>query len=179
MKKQEHFLLEGHRSSFCIKVTFGIDTPHLHIKSSLYVCSRVQGSQIFKWNSIISIRSKVIAFLAMSLSPWGHRNPRIVPVIPTSSPHHPHSSHKVPMWSPWLWSPLSPPHIVPIIPVSFPSSPHHPHHPHIVTIAPTRSWCGPHGCGLCCLHPMLSLLSPSAPHYPTSSLSSPLHPHVI
>ena len=37
--------------------------PHLHIKCSLYVCSRVQGSQIFKQNSIISFRSKVIVIL--------------------------------------------------------------------------------------------------------------------
>ena len=43
--------------------------------------------------------------------------PIIVPIIPTSSPsspHHPHSLQKVPMCSPWLWSP---PHVVPIIPV--------------------------------------------------------------
>ena len=37
--------------------------PHLHIKPSLYVCRRVQGSQIFKQNWIISIRSRVIVIL--------------------------------------------------------------------------------------------------------------------
>ena len=37
--------------------------PHLHINCSLHVWGRVQGSQIFQWNSIISIRSKVMAFL--------------------------------------------------------------------------------------------------------------------
>ena len=37
--------------------------PHLHIKPSLYMCRRVQGSQIFKQNWIISIRSRVIVIL--------------------------------------------------------------------------------------------------------------------
>ena len=59
--KYLHF--KGHRSSFCIKVPFGIGHPILCIKYSLYVCGRAQGSQICKQNSIISIRSKVIAFL--------------------------------------------------------------------------------------------------------------------
>ena len=46
------------------KVPFGIGhPPHLHIKPSLYVCRRVQGSQIFKQNLIISIRSRVIVIL--------------------------------------------------------------------------------------------------------------------
>ena len=70
-------------------------------------------------------------------------HPHVVPVIPMSSPHHPHSAQKVLMWSPhppWLWSPLSPPHVpvvsmlsphclhvVPVIPTSSLSSPHHPH----------------------------------------------------
>ena len=46
-----------------IKVPFGIGHPPLHIKPSLYVCRRVQGSQIFKPNSIISIHSRVIVIL--------------------------------------------------------------------------------------------------------------------
>ena len=33
-----------------IKVPFGIGHPQLHITSSLYVCRRVQGSQILKQN---------------------------------------------------------------------------------------------------------------------------------
>ena len=112
--------------------------PHLHIKCSLYVCRRVQGSQIFKQNSIISIRSKVMAFLVISLSPWSpHRphHPHIIPIIPTSSllsSPHPHSPQKVPMWSPWLWSPWSPLHVVPV-------APHCPHHPHVIPVIPTSS----------------------------------------
>ena len=63
MQKQEIFLLEGHWSTFLgknIKVPFGIGHPHLHIKPSLYVCRRVQGSQIFKQNWIVSICSRLI-----------------------------------------------------------------------------------------------------------------------
>ena len=100
-------IFEGHRSTFCIKMPFGIGHPHIHINCSLHMCGRVQGSQIFKQNSIILIHSKVIAFLVILLSLWSPRypcGPHIVPVIPMSSPsspHHPHSPQKVPMWSPW------------------------------------------------------------------------------
>ena len=46
---------------------FGIEHPHLHIKHSLYVCRRVQGSQIFKhW--IIMIHSWVIVILPIWVS---------------------------------------------------------------------------------------------------------------
>ena len=41
--------------------------PYLHIKSSLYVWRRAHGSQIFNRNSIISIRSRFIAFLRFRL----------------------------------------------------------------------------------------------------------------
>ena len=56
---------------FCIKnikVPFIIGHPHLHIKSSLYVCRRVQGSQIFKQNWITLICSRVILILAIWVS---------------------------------------------------------------------------------------------------------------
>ena len=178
--------------------------PHLHINCSLHVCGRVQGSQIFKQNSIISIRSKVMAFLVISLSPWSPHCPRhshIVHIIPTSSlchlhhphvipiapkrslcgphgcglcglhpmlspwslhcpchpchPHvipisslsspcHPHSPQKVPMWSPWLWSPWSPPHVVPIVPIVAMSSPSSPHCLHCPYVIPTSSRRFPH-----------------------------------
>ena len=126
--------------------------PHLHINCSLHVWGRAQGSQIFKWNSIISIRSKVMAFLVTVLSPCGPRMvsvvpmsspccPRhlhIVPVISTSSPHHPHRPRrpqKVPMWSPWSVVStccLRHPHVVPVISMSSPSSPHRLEGPHII-----------------------------------------------
>ena len=126
--------------------------PHLHINYSLHVWGRVQGSQIFKQNSIILIRSKVMAFLVILLSPWSPCcpcrpcHPHVIPVLSPSSPHHPHSPQKVPMWSPWLWSPWSsllspwsPPHVVPVIPVVPTSSPSSPHHPRVIWIIPTSS----------------------------------------
>ena len=122
--------------------------PHLHINCSLHVWGRVQGSQIFKWNSIISIRSKVMVFLVILLSLWSPCCPRrpchhhIIPVSSPSSPCHTHSPQKVPMWFPWLWSLWSPPHVVPVvavIPTLSPSSPHHPHDPHIIPVISTSS----------------------------------------
>ena len=187
--------------------------PHLHINCSLHVWGRVQGSQIFKRNSIISIRSKVMAFLVILLSPWSPHCPHIVPVIPTSSPCHPCHPHIVPIASRrspcgphgcglrcllcclrGLHPMLSPcprgPHVIPSIPTS--SLCRRRCH-RIVPIAPRRSPCGPHGCGLhgllCCLrclHPMLSPWSPWSPHHPhivpVSSQSFPHRlegPHII
>ena len=49
------------------KYHLGWDTPHLHIKSSLYVWRMAHGSQIFNRNSIISIRSHFIAFLRFQI----------------------------------------------------------------------------------------------------------------
>ena len=144
--------------------------PHLHINCSLHVWGRVQGSQIFKQNSIISICSKVMAFLVILLSPRG-------PHRPSRCPHCPHVVPIAPRRSPCglhgLWSP----HVVPIIPTSSPSSPHRPHmlspssphrprHPHVVPIAPRRSPCGLHG-----------LWSPHV--VPVIPTSSPHHPHII
>ena len=140
--------------------------PHLHINCSLHVWGRVQGSQIFKQNSIISICSKVIAFLVILLSPWSPhcpRHPHIIPIAPRRSPCGLHD-----LWSPL--SPWSPPHVVPVVPTS---SPCHPNHPHIVPVAPRRSPCG--------LHDLWSPLSPwSPPHVvPVVPMSSPCHPRVM
>ena len=66
------FLLEGHRSTSLRQkhksAILNRTPPHLHIKPSLYVCRRVQGSQIFKQNWIISIRSRVIVILPIRVS---------------------------------------------------------------------------------------------------------------
>ena len=130
--------------------------PHLHINCSLHVWGRVQGSQIFKRNSIISIRSKVMVFLVILLSPSSPRcphRPHVIPVIPMSSPCCPRC-----------------PHIGPISPRRSPCGPH---------------GCGLHGLLRCLrgLHPMLSPWSPWSPHHPchpyvipTSSKRSPHHP---
>ena len=123
--------------------------PHLHINCSLHVWGRVQGSQIFKQNSIISIRSKVMAFLVILLSPWSPGCPHVIPVVPMSSPSSPrlpHSPLKVSMWSPWLWSPWSPllspwspPHVVPMVPIVPTSSPSSLCHPCVVPVIPMWS----------------------------------------
>ena len=179
---------------------------HLHINCSLHVWGRVQGSQIFKRNSIISNRSKVMAFLVILLSPWSShcpcrphviptsslchpRHPHIIPISPRRSPCGPHGCglrgllrclHGLhPMLSPWSpWSPSSPchpccPHV---IPVSSPLSPCHPHSPQKVPMwspwlwspwsPPLSPWSPPH-------------VVPVVPVVPTSSLSSLRHPHAI
>ena len=57
----------GHRSSFSIKLSFGIGHHPPYISNAVYMCGgRAQGSQIFKRNSIISIRSKVIACIVIA-----------------------------------------------------------------------------------------------------------------
>ena len=122
----------GHRSSFWIKLSFGIGHPQLYINCSVYVWG-AQGFQIFKRNSIISICSKVMAFLAILLSPLSlHRpsGPRIIPVIPVSSPLSPCCSHSPQKVS--MGSPLSPPMLSP-------SSPRCPCCTHIILIIPTSS----------------------------------------
>ena len=73
MQEQEIFLLEGHRNTFLgtkHKSAIWDRTPpiHLHIKPSLYVCRRVQESQIFKQTWIISIHSRVIVILLIWIS---------------------------------------------------------------------------------------------------------------
>ena len=70
------------------------------------------------------IFSDFVVPVVPTLSPHRPCHPHIIPVSSPSSPHHPHSPLKVPMWSPWLWSPLlspwSPPHVVPVVPTSSP-----------------------------------------------------------
>ena len=157
MQKQEKKFFEGHRSTFWIKMQFGIGHPPPTHQLQSTCVGRVQGSQIFKQNSIISIRSKVMAFLVILLSPWSPHCPRcphVIPVIPTSSPHHPHHPHIIPIAP--MWSPCGPhgcglrgllhclrglhPMLSPWSPSSL-SSPHHPRHPHMI---PTSSRRSPH-----------------------------------
>ena len=135
--------------TFSFWLQFQRDTPHLQIKSSLYVCRSVQGSQIFKQNWIILIHLRVIAFLLISWSPHP-RGPHIVPMVWMLSPccSHmspsfslsPHGSHTpmavVSMVStPWCF------HIIPIIPTS---SPHHLEGPHIIPNPPDTHYTHPH-----------------------------------
>ena len=82
---------DGSQEQFLNKTVIWDRTPsHLYVKCSVYVWGRAQGSQIFKRNSIISIRSKVMAFLVILLSP-----PMLSPSSP-SSPRRPRRPHVVP-----------------------------------------------------------------------------------
>ena len=159
MQKQEKKFSASHRSSFWIKLSFGIGhPPAIHQLQCICVGggSRVPNLQM-EFNYLDLFKSYGIF-----------------------------SDFVVPTWSSWFPCLSHCPHVIPIIPTS---SPHHPHHPHIIPIAPIRSPCGPHGCGLCGLHPMLSPLSPSSPHHPRCphvipviSTSFPHHlegPHII
>ena len=57
---------EGHRSTFCIK---GIGHPPTYTSNAVSMCAvGVQGSQIFKQNSIILFHSKVIVILPIWVS---------------------------------------------------------------------------------------------------------------
>ena len=145
--KTEKKFFEGHRSTFWIKMQFGMGHPHLHINCGLHVWGRAQGSQIFKRNSIISIRSKVMAFLVILLSPCGPRRPHVIPVSSLSSPRHPHI---IPMSSPSSPSSLSSPegpHVVSMVcglHMLSPSSPRRPCHPCVICIVPMSSRRFPH-----------------------------------
>ena len=131
----------------------------------------------------------VVTMLSLS-SPRCLCCPHVVPVLSPSSPHHLHSPpegpHVVPMAVVSVVSsvvsvvstPCCPrgargPHMDPVVPMSSLCCPHC---PHIIPIAPRRSPCGLHGCGLlrclCGLHPMLSPRSPLSPCHPC-------HPHII
>ena len=79
-KKQEIFFRRSPEHFLHKNAIWDRTPPHLHINCSLHVCGRIQGSQIFKQNSIISIRSKVMAFFCDF----------VVPVVATLSPLSPH-----------------------------------------------------------------------------------------
>ena len=104
--KTGKFRFRGSPEHFLDKNAIWDRTPPTYTSIAVYMCGGVQGSQIFKQNSIISIRSKVMLFLVILLSPWSPhcpRHPHVVLVIPTSSPLS-----------------LCCPHVIPIIPTSSP-----------------------------------------------------------
>ena len=171
MQKQEKKFFEGHRSTFWIKMPFGIGhPPPIHQLQSTCVGegSRVPNLQT-EFNYLDSFKSDGI-FSDFVVPTWSASSP--------SSPHHPHHPHIVPIIpiipiaprrSPCglhgLWSP----HVVPVIPTSSPSSPHCPRHPHVVPFVP--------------LVPRRSVVSTCCPRHPhiipvipTSSRRSPHHP---
>ena len=145
--KPGKFFFEGHQSTFCIKMPFGIGHPpptHQMQSTCVQEGSRVPNLQT-EFNYLDSFKS------------YGIFSDFIVPVVPMSSPYcprHLHSPQKVPMWSPWLWSLWSPPHVVPIVPMVPMSSPHHLRHLHII-----------------------STLSRRFPHHPQPPDTHSTHPH--
>ena len=130
---------EGHRSTFCIKVPFGIGHPpptHQMQSTCVWEGSRVPNLQMeFNYLDLFKSYDIFSDFIVLTWSPHHPCHPHIIPTLSPSSPHHPHSPQKVPMWSPWLWSPWSPwspppccprgLHMIPVIPMSSLLSPHH------------------------------------------------------
>ena len=186
MQKQEIFFFEGHRSTFYIKMPFGIGHLPTYTSIAVYMCvGGFKGPKSSNGIQLSRFSSKVMAFLVILLSLWSPHCPRcphIIPVIPTSSPCHPHiipidprrspcgphgcRLHGLhPMLSPW--SPSSPhcprhPHVIPIIPMSSP------HCPHSLQKVPMWSpwlwspWSPPH---VVPMVPVVPTLSPSSPHH--------------
>ena len=130
----------GHRSSFWIKLSFGIGHPPSYTSTAVYMCGG--GFKGPKSSNRIQL-SRFIqkAFLVISLCPWSPWSPHcpchhhIVPVIPMSSPCHPHHPHIIPI------APEGP-HVVPIAVVSVVSTlccPHCPCGPHVIPVVSTSS----------------------------------------
>ena len=145
--KPEKKIFEGHWSTFCIKMPFGIGHPpptHQMQSTCVRGGSRVPNLQM-EFNHLNSFKSYGI--FSDFVVPWFPRCPHIIPVSSLLSPCRPHSPKKVPMWSPWLWSPWSPPHVVPVVPTLSLSSPHHLEGPHIIPNPPDTHSTHPLGGG--------------------------------
>ena len=199
MQKREKKFSADHRSSFWIKLSFGIGhPPAIHQMQCICVGegSRVPNLQTeFNYLNLFKSYGIFSDFVVPTWSPSSLRcpcHPHIIPIIPMSSPHHPRCPHIIPiaprrspcglhgLWS--LWSPhvvpvvltSSPhrPHIIPTSSLSSPSSSHHPHSPQKVPM--WSPWSVVSVVSTCC---------PRCPHViPTSSPSSPHHPccpHVV
>ena len=108
--KTGKFFFEGHRSTFWIKMQFGIGHPP---PSHQLQCTCVgEGLRVpnlqtelnyldsFKSYGIFSDFVVSVVPTLSPLSPHRPRHPHIIPVSSPSSPRHPHSPYKVPMWSP-------------------------------------------------------------------------------
>ena len=146
-------IFKGHRSTFCIKVPFGIGQPpptHQMQSTCVWEDSRVPNPQM-EFNYLNSFKSYCI--FSNFAVPCGPHGPHINPVVPTSSPLSPHCPRC--------------PHIIPIAPRRYPYGPHgcglrgfhpmlsllslwspcHPSHLHVFPIISTLSPCcleGPH-----------------------------------
>ena len=167
--KTEKKFFEGHRSTFSIKVPFGIGHTPTYTSNAVYMCAGgfkgPKSSNRIQLSRFVQMLWHFSDFVVPTWSPWSPRcphHPHVIPIVPMSSPSspcHPHSPQKVPMWSPHC---PRHPHVVPVV---LTSSPYHLEGPHIIPnpppIAPRRSPCGPH---IVPVIPMLSLLSSHHPH---------------
>ena len=142
MQKQGKNFFEGHRSTFWIKMPFGIGHPpptHQLQSTCMGEGSRVPNLQT-EFNYLDSFKSYGIFsdFVVPTWSPWSpHRPlcPHIIPVLSPLSPHCPHRPRrpqKVPCGLHGLWSP----HVVSVIPTSSLSSAHRLEGPHIIPNPP-------------------------------------------
>ena len=145
----------GHRSSFLIKLSFGIGHPQ-RIYQMQCICVR-EGSTVpnlqTEFNYLDSFKSYGIFsdFVVPTWSPWSPHHPRcphiipVIPVIPMSSPHHPHVI------------PIAPegPHVVPKAVVSVVST----HVVHVVPVVPIVRTSSPH-----CLEGPQIIPNPSDTH---------------
>ena len=144
-------IFEGHRSTFWIKMPFGIGHPPPTHQLQSTCMGRAQGSQIFKRNSIISIHSKVMAFLVILLSPRGPHRPPVIPMSSPSSPHHLHDGGTMGTMSGpcrddvGMTGTTCGDHRLHML---SPSSPHRPRRPHVVPVIPTLSPHRPHDGGM-------------------------------
>ena len=159
MQKQEKKFSTGHRSSFWIKLSFGIGHPP-PICQMQCICvgegSRVPNLQTeFNYLDLFKsygIFSDFVVPVVPALSPSSLCHPHCPHVIPVSSPCCPHSPQKVPMWSPWS--------VVSVVSTHCPH-PCCPCHPHVIPVIPTPS---PH-----CLEGPQIIPNPRDSH--------PTHPH--
>ena len=198
--KTGKFCFRGSPEHFLDKNAIWDRTPPTYTSIALYICGggfKVPNLQtefnyldLFKSYGIFSDFVVPMVPTLSLLSPRRVYHPHVVPVSSPSSPQHPHSPQKVPMWSPWLWSPWSPllspwspPHVVPMVPTSSLSSPHR---PRVIPIIPTSYPWPPEGPHVVPMAVVSSVVSRSPPHVvpvvpvvPTSFPSSPCHPCVI
>ena len=105
--KTEKIFFKGHRSTFWIKMQFGIEHPpptHQLQSTCVGEGSRVPNLQT-EFNYLDSFKS------------YGIFSDFVVPMWSPSSSHHPHH-----------------PHVIPVVPTSSPSSPLSPEGPHVVSM---------------------------------------------
>ena len=127
---QEHFL---HKSAIWDR------TPPTYTSNAVYMCAGgFMGPKSSDFNYLDSFKSYYIFcdFIVPMWSLWSPHcpcHPHIVPIIPRRSLCGPHTP-------PWLWSPLSPPHMVPT-PLWSPCCPCC---AHVIPVIPTSSLSSPH-----------------------------------